>query len=401
MHPRLAIYLLAAAAIVLIAGCIDREPPHPTTSYEASAPVCETGPSLPSMQIDSRLRSIGEAANVIKGVGEHIYVLESLRNTLSRYHPQTDTFEEAWIDLGNGRGPYDMAFGGADQTVWVTNYVANTVTVASLRDGAILDEIASDKFQSPSGVALSERFVYVTNVQWGQRAGSLNPFGPGSVTVLDRATRQVLGSIDAPAPNPQFVEVVDTSDGPRVVVTSTGALAPRPEDGIYAPSTEGAVAVWQETDRPLAPQGYTLTVPMPEYPSTQGALGRAMITPEGDRLYFTSATASVLYTIDLTTTDWARGPDDPIRLYTSMDNAMHHGMIDRRGLVWITSFNRDAIYVLDSRCDALIAGPIPIGSDPDQIDGPHGVAILDAHPNRAFFIQERANQLGSLTLSLP
>jgi hypothetical protein len=165
-----------------------------------------------------------------------------------------------------------------------------------------------------------------------------------------------------------------------------------------------AIEVWTETEDALSPAKEIFEIPPPEEGSRVGAPGRALVSPDGASLYMTSATAPVVFEIDLEQLAWAHGADSPIVLYEEDSDTLHSGMLDQEGLLWITSFNQDAVYVLDTRCNEVLAGPVPIGVVDDELEGP--IAIVSSASSSSsqqnvvqpdvYFITSLSKQLGRI-----
>jgi hypothetical protein len=200
------------------------------------------------------------------------------------------------------------------------------------------------------------------------------------VTVIDRATREVLGELEVGAPNPHFVQVLEVDGAERVVVVNSGTF----EDvsGAAEPGSDAEVLILTETDAPLSPARRS-------YPLARdgevGVPGRALPSPDGRHLYFASGTAPVLFKLDAIEGRWVRDASDPIRVYETSDTALHRAAIDADGIIWMTAFNTDRLYAVDTRCDATLGEPIELGLAPERLEGPLPLVIREVAGGRELY----------------
>jgi DNA-binding beta-propeller fold protein YncE len=386
------------AMTLALAACGPASPPE--ILVPDTPAICQEGPALTSLEVSPQIQPIAEQANHMIDANGWIWVLESGANTVSRYNPSSGVFEAAFVDLGNDRGPYDLFIDGARG--FATNYLANTVSVFDTNSGEVLAELDDPRLVDPSGIAATRAHLYVTNVEF---LGVNRGWGRGSIVVIERDSLEIVGVIPARAKNPQYVTVLDAgsdSEPGKIAIVSTGELGQ--VDGRYVQTSLAAVEIWTETEDPLAPAKKVFELPSPEPGSRVGAPGRALVSPDGASLYMTSATAPVVFSIDLEQLVWVHGADSPIVLYEEDSDTLHSGVLDRDGLLWITSFNQDAVYVLDTSCDELLAGPIPVGIVDDELEGPIAV-VSSSSSSRSqqdvvqpdvYFITSLSKQLGRI-----
>ena len=383
---------MACCALTCASCGQDPQPVREPTSWPA---VCDGGPRLVVSGLDPQVHTIGAVSNVLAQDGGELWVVESSSNTVSKLTASGD-FVAAALDLGVDRGPYDVAF---DATrVYVTNYVVSSVSVFDRATGELVTEITHSSLDGPSGVAVLDDRLYVSNVRF-RSDGKNTWYEPGTVSVFALGTWGHLSTLRTEALNPQYLSTVEVDGQTSLMVVSTGALEPeKGGDRLYLPASPSGVELWTPTDDPSAPGRQVFPLPLVESAPTVGGLGRGMV--QGDTLYFTSATAPVLFTLNLTQGRWIHDALNPLRFAPTKGDALHHGHLDERGLLWITSFNEDAMYVWDTRCDALLAGPIELGVDPRLVEGPHGVwTVPNGTGADAWFIMSHGNVLGRLRVS--
>lgn len=112
----------------------------------------------------------------------------------------------AEIDVGPQ--PFDPIFTRDGRWVYLGNKAANTVTVIDMTTRTVADVITGEGLAQPHGVATSPdgRFVYVSNNNLGRahdmaagheaHAAPAASAGPGTVVVIDTATRRIVEVIE-------------------------------------------------------------------------------------------------------------------------------------------------------------------------------------------------------------
>src|SRR5690554_1533701 len=139
-----------------------------------------------------------------------------------------------------------------------------------------------------------------------------------------------------------------------------------------------------------------------------GAPGRPVLANSGQTIYFPSATAPALLKFDLNTRQWLRGSADPILLHQKEKAApLQHGAcnatLDARAIPYVSALNEAAVYLVDTACDEVLAGSIPVGTTDSQLEGPQDLAVVEndgdiGGPTRVFFVTTLSNAMGKITL---
>lgn len=393
--------LLPTAMTALAVGCLsagagacgDAER-RETRSRPGGPPVCEEGSRQPAAEIEPELAPTGPSGNAIRRRAGAVWVVQSGSNTVGRFDLDAQSYDSDYVDLGSGRGPFGLAFGPEGTEMYVTNFRTDTVSVADTATGEVTREIDVDALDDPEGVAATEEWLYVTNVELEVGDDNDVSYGPGSVSILDRETFEVRGSVEAAFQNPQFARTIETPDGERVAISDSGAIR-TPAEGPARVASDGGVELWRPNGRAEASHRESYRLEVAGESNRLGAPGRPVPTPDGTSLYFTSATAPVLFEFNLGAGEWERATDDPHRLYESDRNTLHHASMGPNGVLYVTAFNRDALYLFDTTCEETLAGPVDIGVSESMLEGPHGVA-LDPGPDEttAYFVMSVGHVMG-------
>jgi hypothetical protein len=92
---------------------------------------------------------------------------------------------------------------------------------------------------------------------------------------------------------------------------------------------------------------------------------------------------------------WVRGPEDPIVLYESEEDTLHHISAGPDGMLYVTAFNTDEIWRVDTRCDEVLAEPVKVGRS-SLLEGPHMIQVVDAPEGGvdAYYLLSLSNRLG-------
>ena len=166
---------------------------------------------LTTNEIRNDLAVVGTIPNRIYSYNHLIYIVNSTPAGISVFDPRTNQIIKS-IVLAEGSNPYDMVFSGT-QKAYISNLLANTLSIVDLQSGTVLDEIAV-------GIA-PEGMIIVNNLAFVANSGGYPAYSGASVSVIDIETDQVLKTLKCPA-NPQ-----DLALGPdgNVYVICTGNYA--------------------------------------------------------------------------------------------------------------------------------------------------------------------------------
>jgi len=157
------------------------------------------------------VQQTGQIPNRIYAHQEKIYVLDSGTSDIKVINPMTDEVIRT-IVLKPGANPYEMVFVGHDKA-YVSNWVANSVSVVDIQSGETVGEIEVGK--GPEGLLLVNNQAMVANTGY---SGWGLPYEQGSVSVIDILADSVMHTIPVPT-NPQDLALAP--DG-RVHVLCTG-----------------------------------------------------------------------------------------------------------------------------------------------------------------------------------
>ena len=331
--------------------------------------VCPQGVGRFDVFVDGQVAAIGPSANQVEVAAGAVWVLESGSNTVSRFDLESEEYSAYFVDLGNERNPYGMAIDEVGGEMWVANYASNTVSVAALQSGEVLEEIDSEGFANPSAVALTEEYAFVGNVNY---LGLSQGFGPGSISVIHRESREVVAQWETAFQNPHYLAVKKWEGREVLVAMTSGAYDLSGEEVLL--QGEGGMEWWEITEE--EPVHRVFSIFQERSGGRVGAVGRPHLNRERKRIYAVSGNAPALFAFDLEEEEWVYDAEEPFWLYEGGGDVTHNTAINDEGLLWISSFNRDGLYLLDTKCEELITDVIDLGVAANMLQGVHGIALF-------------------------
>lgn len=253
--------------------------------------------------------------------GDSLYILNSISSTL-QIIDLSSAKEVKKIDLGTQKNPWDFTFCKSAGKIFVSNLMANSVSVVDVASGAVVDSIAVGR--SPEGILAANGKVYVTNTAYNASSYS---YGQGTVYVIDAGTRTVVDSILTPT-NPQNIVI-----GPngRLHVVCTGNYGNVP--GVVVVVNPGTNSMEDTIAVGGTPSSITITSGGMAY------LGAGGWMDYGHVLKYNAANGTVI-----------RSDDHPI---LTGKGAM--GVLaDDAGHVFVAAFSDDQVDVIDTSVDSVV-----------------------------------------------
>jgi hypothetical protein len=349
-----------------------------------------------------------DRAYVVNGFSDNIQVFD-----LNQSPPQ----QIGTIVLPPGSDPVAMAFLD-DTRAYVANMIGQSVAVVNVLTGqceAIITLTGGDfspcqtvfiavgAFEDPSGVAIANGKVYVTNANLDD---FFDPIGNGFVTVINAQTNQFVKRIDSTGQGTNEItglngNIYSVNVGDTDFDTDTG-------DFFCDPASIQSIDVIDTQSDDIAD---SIFIPLSNQNPFACSPNKLEPTPDGQFGYLGSGLAGVLFKVDLLNNTLIRGADNPIVITSTDDlDATFDVEIRNDGLAFIALFNSDQIAVMDTLDDSVnpfpFITPFPAGLRGDNpnsqfFDGTQDIAIReDGEFPDVFFITGISNQLGSIDTSL-
>lgn len=292
--------------------------------------------------IENDILSVGSVPNRITARGDRIYVVNSIPPGITVISRATDEIV-LQIALGDGENPWAMAFAGPNQG-YVSNLIANTVSVVNLENGNLIDTIPVGT--APEGLLVMNSHLYVTNT------GGYPDYSPSTVSVIDIQTNAVIKTLTV-GTNPQ--DLAQAPDG-KIHVICTGD---------YGAKTGKAYIIDPVGDTDQTPA----VVDSVQLGGTPGDIainagGRVIIPDFGDGV------SGFVYEYDALTREVRYDFGNPMRIGGGAMNVFYDPEYDE---LFINNFLDDAVQLIDSDHDSVlmtypvgdgvvdmvVAGPVP------------------------------------------
>jgi hypothetical protein len=383
------------------------------------------GVTLLSQAVRRDLARLGSVPTAIEIRGSRAYVINGFSNNIQIFDLDQNTPQEiGTIVLPQGSNPVAMAFLD-DKRAYVANNIGQSVALVNLqtrncelilaRTGegnnfAPCQEVrfAADAFEDPSGIAVANDKVYVSNNNLDE---SFEPAGPGFISIIDAEDNQFIGTRGASGANTGGMTVI----GNRIYVVNAGDISSTPDfseffcDFDFPPSID---VIDVETDSIID----TIDIPLSETNSKVCLPNRIAPTPDGKFGYMGLGLVGALLKVNLETNTVVNGPSNPI-IVTDISGLNNTGDIEinEDGLGFTTLFNSDQIAVIDTANDQISPFPFsfffPAGiraasPNSDFFDGVQFLAIrpgtagVDFEGADIFYTTGISSKLGSVNTAL-
>jgi len=376
------------------------------------------GVSIIRDAVERNIAQLGSVPTAIEIQGSRAYVLNGFSDNIQIFDlTQNPPKQIGTIVLPVGSDPLAIAFLD-DTRAYVVNLLGQSVALVNVvtrqcetiiaRTGGDFTPcqnvvLAAGAFEDPSGVAISNGKVYVTN---SNLDSFFEPQGNGFITVINAETNQVVRRIDTTG---QGTGSITATNG-RLYVVNGGDPDFDSATGEFF-CDPGSIQSIDVIDSQIDNVVDSIPIPISNQNPFACNPNRLEPTLDGRFGYLGSGLTGVLFKVDLQNNTLIRGADNPI-VITSTDglDATFDVEIRDDGLAFIALFNSDRIAVMDTSDDSVnpfpFIAPLPAGlraDNPDSefFDGIQDIAIREdgGFPD-VFFITGISEQLGSIDTSL-
>jgi hypothetical protein len=394
---------------------------------DAGAVVDDTsiGVTILSQAVRRGLAQLGSTPTGIEIRGNRAYVINGFSNNIQIFDLDQSTPEQiGTIVLPQGSNPVAMAFLD-DTRAYVANNIGQSVALVNLqtRNCELIivrtgegnnfppcQEVrfAAGAFEDPSGIAVANGKVYVSNDNLDE---FFEPAGPGFISVINAENNQFMGTIGASGANTGGMTVI----GNRIYVVNAGDISSTPDfseffcDFDFPPSID---VIDVESDSIID----TIDIPLSETNSKVCLPNRIAPTPDGRFGYMGLGLVGAILKVNLETNTIVNGPSNPI-IVTDVSGLNNTGDIEinDEGFGFTTLFNSDQIAVIDTANDEISPFPFsfffPAGiradnPNSDLFDGVLFLAIRPGTPGvdfggaDIFYITGISEKLGSVNTAL-
>lgn len=287
------------------------------------------GRTISKMPLDTETVSndvlvVGSIPSQILTRGDKIYVVNSLPEGITVIDGRTDQIVRN-VSLTAGSNPWAMAFVGTNRA-YVTNLLANTVTVVDLATGDSLNTI--DVGEGPQGILVVGNTAYVANT------GGFPDYTPSTVSVIDIRTDLVTKTLPVAA-NPQDLALAP--DG-KVHVLCSGPFG----------ANQGKVYIINPFGAPDFTPAVVDSVRLGGFP------GDIVITRDGIAYVadFGDENNGFLYSYNTATGEVLHDASDPLRVGKGAMRLLYDF---RTETVYVSNFSDDTVQRLDAATGNVLA----------------------------------------------
>ncbi len=208
--------------------------------------------NLETAVITMDLLTVGQIPNQIAIHDDLLYVINSGTDDIMVVNPRSDRRLLKTIALPEGSNPWFIAFPD-ETTAYVTNWLANTVSVIDLETDEIVHDI--EVGIAPQGILIYENRAFVANSGY---SGWGAPYATGTVSIIDTGTDSVIHTINVPTNVQDFavdplgrIHAICTGDyfssfGAVTIIdlhTGPGGDVPAAIDTIHVGGSPGDIAI--------------------------------------------------------------------------------------------------------------------------------------------------------------
>lgn len=382
------------------------------------------GVTLLSQAVKRNIAELGSVPTAIEIRGSIAYVINGFSNNIQIFDLDHNTPQQrGTIVLPQGSNPVAMAFLD-DTRAYVANNIGQSVALVNLQTRSCeliivrtgegnnfppcqQVRFAVDAFEDPSGIAVANGKVYVSNNQLDE---FFAPTGPGFISIIDAKSNQLIGTLIASGTNTGGITVI----GNKIYVVNAGDIFSTPDfseffcDFDFPPSID---IIDVETDSIID----TIDIPLSEANTKVCLPNRIVPTPDERFGYLGLGLVGALLKLDLGTNTVVNGTRNPIIVTDLSGLSTPNIEIDDQGFGFITLFNSDQIAVIDTKNDEISPFPFsfffPAGiraDNPNSVffDGVQFLAIRPGRPGvdfegaDIFYTTGISSKLGSVNTSL-
>lgn len=368
------------------------------------------------------LAQLGSFPDLIEIFDNRAYVINGGSNNIQIFELNQDPPNQVGvIVLPPNSNPTAMAFVDSErayvannigQSVALVNIVTTECEVLIVRADHVgptapcneVLTVAGISFEDPLGIAIANGKVYVSNGNFAinEQDFTVDPLGPGFVSIINVETNQFTGTINMSGTVSSDLEVVNDN----IYVVNSGTIASDfstcnfdfpPSVDIINTSTDALI---NTINIPLSQQNPAVCLPI-----------TIKSTSDNNFIYLGSGLTPTIFKLDILDNSVINGPSNPIVITDLNELNFTSDLAVRDNLLFTTLFNTDQIAVLNTDNDQVnpfpYAFPFPAGlraDDPnsDFFEGPFSLAIRPGIPGidfvgpDLFYITGISSQLGSI-----
>ena len=312
----------------------------------------------------------GSAPNQILLKDNSLFIVNSMDNAIQKID-LTDgpTNHKPFISLATDSNPYFMTI-DSNNELFVTNLASNSYSRVMLNDETNVTNTtfdADNALKAPEGIAVNNDNILIANADYTMDENWVTTYNNGFITVVNKSDDTFIKKIATTQKNPQRLLVLN---GKLYVINS--GIVEFDASYIAYPKSDSGIDI---LDLSNIDNGFTNV----EIPFTDGKLsgfaGSYALSNNKKDLYLASGSAPELYAYDIENNAMLRNTDNPIIIDTfDTPSSVMLNLTTVENYIFVTNFNNDTLYVLDSNDNYKVVVKADIGEDSQSMEGAQGIA---------------------------
>ncbi len=337
----------------------------------------------------------GSAPNQILLKDNSLFIVNSMDNAIQKIE-LTDgpTNHNPFISLPESSNPFFMTI-DSDNELFVTNLATNSYSRAKLNMPAMLITTSFDgenSLKAPEGIAVDDKNIFIANADYTMDENWVTTYNDGFITMIDKANDSFTKKIPTTQKNPQKVFILNN----KLYVINSGIIE---FDANYIgyPKSDSGIDI---LDLSNIDAGFTnVKIPFTDG-ELSGFVGAYSLSNDNNILYLASGTAPELYAYDIQNNTILRNTDNPIIIDTFENpTSVMLNLTTVENYLFVTNFNNDTLYVLDTNNDYKVVIKADIGEDSESMEGAQGIAY-DKNNKKVYIFFGISKKLISLDVHL-
>ncbi len=337
----------------------------------------------------------GSAPNQILLKDNSLFIVNSMDNAIQKIE-LTDgpTETNPFVSLPEGSNPYFMTI-DSNNELFVTNLMGNSYTRVKL-DTPKLTTTASfsddQAFKAPEGIAVDDNNIFIANADYTTDENWVTTYNNGFLSIINKADDKFSKKIDTTQKNPQRIFILN---GKLYVINS--GIVEFDANYIGYPKSDSGIDILDLSD---IDAGFTNV----KIPFTDGKLsgfaGAYTLSDDNNNLFLASGTAPELYLYDINAKAMLRNTDNPIVIDTfDTPTSVMLNLTTVENYLFVTNFNNDTLYVLDTADNYKVVVKADIGEDSESMEGAQGI-VYDKNNKKVYIFFGISKKLISLDVHL-
>jgi hypothetical protein len=337
----------------------------------------------------------GSAPNQILLHDNSLFIVNSMDNAIQKID-LTDgpTNKNPFISFTTDSYPYFMTI-DYNNVLIVTNLIGNSysrvkIEMPLMKVTKSFDDESSLK--APEGIATNENNIFIANADYTTDENWVTTYNDGFITIINKSNDVFVKKIATTQKNPQRVFILNN----KLYVINSGIIEFN-ESYIGYPKSDSGIDILDLSD---IDAGFTnIKIPFTDG-ELSGFAGSYTLSKDNKTLYLASGTAPELYAYDIENNTMIRNTDNPI-IVDNFDtpSSVMLNLTTVENYLFVTNFNNDTLYVIDTNNDYKVILKANIGEDSETMEGAQGI-VYDKNNKQVYIFFGISKKLISIDVHL-